>query len=131
LLSDQRATIRQVLNLSCVFLAHSFGYISPFPYTICPKARYQRIPISFTYYSYHNYLYTKFDFPLSRDQTTISRICRMMHEKFKCGTFEAALDDVRLRLVMNTRIVVKCLRNILIPCFGANCILGNDKNNEQ
>jgi hypothetical protein len=36
---------------SCVFLAHGLGYISPFPYTICQKARYQKIPISFTYYS--------------------------------------------------------------------------------
>jgi hypothetical protein len=27
---------------SCLFLAHSLGYISPFLYTICPKARYKK-----------------------------------------------------------------------------------------
>ena len=38
--------------------------------------------------------------------------------KFKHGTFKAILD---VRLVM-VRIVGKCLRNFLIPCFGSGCI---------
>jgi hypothetical protein len=35
---------------SYVFLAHGLEYISPFPYTICPKGRYKKIPMSFAYY---------------------------------------------------------------------------------
>jgi hypothetical protein len=41
---------------SCIFLVHEktrtvWGYISPSPYTTCPKARYQNIPKTFSYYS--------------------------------------------------------------------------------
>jgi hypothetical protein len=43
--------------------------------------------------------------------------------KFKCGIFKAALDDVRYLWVSDgTIVVVKCLKNILIPCFGAGCV---------
>jgi hypothetical protein len=39
---------------SCILLAHEkkahgLGYISPFPYTIWPKAMYQKIPKTFSY----------------------------------------------------------------------------------
>jgi hypothetical protein len=40
----------------------------------------------------------------------------MISEKYKCGTFKAALDDVRyLKVSDGTRVQVNCLRNILIP----------------
>jgi hypothetical protein len=86
--------IRSVLKV-VYFLRTVWGYISPFPYTTWPKARYQKNPKSFTYYSRTITNLIKFDFPLPRDQTLRCRICQMIDEKFKCVTFKAALDDVR------------------------------------
>jgi hypothetical protein len=41
---------------SCIFFAHEktrkvWGYICPFPYTTCPKTRYQKFPKTFNYCS--------------------------------------------------------------------------------
>jgi hypothetical protein len=72
---------------SYVFLAHSLGYISPFPYTTWPKARYQKIPMTFIYYSRTITNHTKLDFPLLHvsDKTSRSRILQMTSEKFSVG----------------------------------------------
>jgi hypothetical protein len=110
---------------SCVFLAHSLGYISPFPYTTWPKARYQKNSyVSYQLFSCHHCL-TKFDFPLSRDQTLRSRIWQIISEKFKCGTLRLlrTMSDI-YKVSDGTRVAVKCPRNILIACFGAGCVWG-------
>jgi hypothetical protein len=45
--------------------------------------------------------------------------------KFKCGTSKAALDDARniCKVSDGTRAAGKCLKNILISCFGSGCVL--------
>jgi hypothetical protein len=77
---------------SCVFLAHGLGCISPFPYTTWPKARYQKILRTFTYYTRTITNIIMFYFPLPCNQISRSRIWEMISEKFKCRTFKAALD---------------------------------------
>jgi hypothetical protein len=82
----------------CVFLAHGFGYISPFPNRqSAPK---QGIKKFLCY------------LPTTRTITTLQSFTSLCHvtkyrdleymandtpvgEKFKCGTFKAALNDVR------------------------------------
>jgi hypothetical protein len=110
---------------SCVFLAHGTGYISPFPCTAWPKARYQKIPNTFTYYSGTITNLTKFDFPLPRDQTSRSPIWQMTIKNSSLGLSRLLWTKSNICKVRDgTRVVGKCLRNILIPCLGAGYVWG-------
>jgi hypothetical protein len=40
---DRLESYDSVSAKSCVFFAHDLGYISSFPYIICPKARYKKV----------------------------------------------------------------------------------------
>jgi hypothetical protein len=80
---------------SCVLLAHGLGVYFSIPIHNLAQSKVSTILKTFTYYSHTITNLTKFDFPLSRDQTSRSRIWHMISEKFKCVTFKAALDDVR------------------------------------
>jgi hypothetical protein len=70
---------------NCIFLVHSLGYIYPYPYITWPKARYQKIPKTFSYYFRSITNLTKFNFPLPRDQTSRSRIWQMISENSSVG----------------------------------------------
>jgi hypothetical protein len=74
---------------SCVFLAHDLEHISSFPCTIFPKARYD------IYYSRNITTLQSLTSLCHLTKHPRSRIWQMVGEKFKCGTFKAALDDVR------------------------------------
>jgi hypothetical protein len=82
-------------SFSCVFLAHGLGVYFSIPLHNLAQSKVKEILKTFTYYSRTITNLTKFDFPLPRDQTSRSRIWPMISEKFKCVTFNAALDDVR------------------------------------
>jgi hypothetical protein len=108
---------------SCVFLAHGLGYISLFPYIIWPKARYKKIPKTFTYYFRTITNLTKFDLPLPRDQTSRSRIWQIISENSSVGLSRLLwmMPDI-CKVSDGKRVVGKCLTNFLIPCFGSNCV---------
>jgi hypothetical protein len=126
LLTDRRATIRSESVLKVAYFLRMVWDIFLHSHTQSgPK---QGIKNSYDIYlllSYHHYL-TKFDFPLLCDQTLRSRVREMIGEKFKCGIFKAALDNMSdiCKFSDDTRLVVKCLKYILIPCFGVGCVWG-------
>jgi hypothetical protein len=97
---------------SCVFLAHGLGYISPFPYTTWSKARYQKIPKTFTYYFCTISNLWKFDFPLPRDQTSRSRIWQMINENSSVGLSRLlwTISDI-CKVSGGTRVVRICSTN--------------------
>jgi hypothetical protein len=107
----------------CVFLAHSLGYIYPYPYITWPKARYQNICKTFPYYFRTITNLTKFEFPLPRDQTSRSRIWQMISENSSVGLSRLlwTISDI-CKVNDGTRVVGKCLRNFLIPCFWSGCV---------
>jgi pterin-4a-carbinolamine dehydratase len=75
----------------CNFLCTVWGIFLHWHSHTQPKARYQKISETFTYTSHTITNLTKFDFPLPHDQMSRSQIWQMISEKFKCGTFKAAL----------------------------------------
>jgi hypothetical protein len=77
---------------SCEFLAHGLGVYFSIPIHNLPQSKASKN--FYVIYLFLSYL-TKLDFPLSRDQTSRSRIWQMIGKKFKCGTFKVAVDDVR------------------------------------
>jgi hypothetical protein len=52
---DRPESYNLIIAKSCAFLVHGLGYISPFPYTICPKARYKKNSyVIYLILSYHH-----------------------------------------------------------------------------
>jgi hypothetical protein len=112
------------LYISCAWKnAHGLGYIYSFPYKTWPKARYQKIPKTFSYHS--------------RTITNLTNILHCPEQPWKSHTwiFSDHLPYSRSRcLVMwqrevklcnvsnGARVVGKCLRNILILCFWSVCV---------
>jgi hypothetical protein len=92
----RRATICSVLKV-LYFLRTVWGYISPFQYTIWPKARYQKMPKTFAYNFCTITNLKKFHFPLPRDQTSRSWIWQMISENSSVGlSIKTALDVIYL-----------------------------------
>jgi hypothetical protein len=81
----------------CIFLEHGLGIFLHFHTQPDPKQGIKKFLYEFTFYFPTFTNFTKFDFPLPCDQTlrSLNIIWQMISEKFKCGTFKAALDDVK------------------------------------
>jgi hypothetical protein len=104
LLTDRGATIRSELKV-LHFLRTVWGICLHFHKQSTPKQGIKKflchLPTCTTLVPSLHVPY-KFDFFLSRDQTSRSRIWQIIREKFKCETFKAALNDVKIfiKLVM-------------------------------
>jgi hypothetical protein len=108
---------------SCIFLAHGLGYVSSFPYTIWPKARYTCI--KFSYYSriitnLTNIIWHRPEQPY-KSHTWIFAY-HLPYSRSRCFImWQREINFVRLAS-NSTRVVGKCLTNFLIPCFGSGCV---------
>jgi hypothetical protein len=100
---------------SCVFLAHGLGVYFSIPSHNLAQSKVSKISKTFTYYSRTISNLTKFDFPLPRDQTSRSRIWQMISRLLWM------ISDIR-KVSGGTSAKGKCRRNILIPCFGSDCV---------
>jgi hypothetical protein len=102
---------------------HGLRYLSPFPYTTWPKARYQKIPRTISYYFC--------------TMTNLTNIWHRPEHPWKSHSWIFAYHlpylrscclvtwqrEVKLCKVSDgTKVVGKCLRNFLIPCFGLDCV---------
>jgi hypothetical protein len=65
---------------------------------------------------------TKFDFLLSRDQTSRSRIWHMISENSSVGLLRLLWTMSNICKISDGTIVGKCFRNFLIPCYGSGCV---------
>jgi hypothetical protein len=122
-LTDRRATIRSVLKV-VYFLRTVWGIFLNFHTQSDPKQGIKKFPNTFTYNSRTITNLTKLDFPLPCDQTLKSRIWQMLSKK--CGTFW--LLWTKSDICDGTRVVGKCLMNMLIPCFGTGCVWACQQN---
>jgi hypothetical protein len=107
------------LYISCARKnAHGMGYISPFPYTIWPKARYQKIRKTFWYYSLTITSLTNIWLHPEQPWKSHAWIFtyHLSYSRSRClVTWQR---EIKLSKVSDgTKVVGKCLMNFLIPCF--------------
>jgi hypothetical protein len=112
------------LSISCARKdAHGLRYISSFPYKTWPKARYQKIRKTFSYYSRTITNLTNIWHRPEQPWKSHTWIFRLSFAIFEISMFgHVAKESQAFKVSDGTRVVGKCLRNFLIPCFGSGFV---------
>jgi hypothetical protein len=100
-------------------------YSSPFPYTTYPKARYQNIPKTFPYYlcTITNLTNNSYFVQSSFESPTLEFFAyHLPYSISRCLVTWQRIEVKLYKVSDGTRVVRKCLKYFLIPCFRSGCV---------